>query len=400
MSLAVGVSTAGAAIIGVTACKNRANAEESTLRSEAAPPAAASCEPVVAADGKAVSSTSLSALIARAKNPACKARFLQLPLVRQTKGFTCGAASLKSILFYFGDFIAETELQRILRSHKENGTSFKRIIRLVSALNDKASREKIAGMYGFDSKVDLSELELVLNDPAVLAAIKAKAGSNATFASVVKGIEALRTDALDIDSMGSLSTGLGLTEGAEPVDSGHRVQPRLPVEAEPHQNTYSTKLFFEPRPYDPSGPRPEGCPAEAPPAVAGSVGKTRAMTLGDLTQAIDEGSPVLALTQAWSFTNDKDYDLAEYSKSWYSGHYVVVIGYDEKNIYYMDPYDMGHYAFLPKAEWERRWHDYDGLLAADGTTRCPGGTELEHFGLVISRSGGPAYRPDLITKMY
>jgi predicted double-glycine peptidase len=124
------------------------------------------------------------------------------------------------------------------------------------------------------------------------------------------------------------------------------------------------------------------------------------MTFDDIKSAIDAGHPILALTQAWSYENDQDYDIDEYSKSWGSGHYVAVIGYDQDNIIFMDPYNMGHYAFVPKSEWDRRWHDYDGWLANDLTTRCPGGTELDHLGLVIKRAAGPDFDVDAITKMY
>ncbi len=364
------------------------------------------CLPLVQSDTNGVSSTSLPRLLARANNPACKAKFLRLPLVRQTKGYTCGAASLKAILYYFGDFFAETELQRILRSHNVNGTSFKRIMRFLSALNDKDQREKLMAVYGFDTKVDLNELSIVLNDPSVLSAIKAKKASNPAFAAVLKGLNELKTSAIDIDKLGSVGGGLSLT-GEDPIDpfgptdNGHRLQlVEAPLPAEPSQNKYSTQLFVARRPFRPAGPLPAGCPETPPPPPPGTVTPVRGMTLDDLTKAIDDGSPILALTQAWSYTSDEDYDLKEYEHSWYSGHYVVVVGYDQKNIYYMDPYTLGHYAFLPKEEWERRWHDYDGLLAADEATRCPGGTELEHFGLVVKRQGGATYDQDLITKMY
>jgi uncharacterized protein YvpB len=380
-------------------CKARPVADDSNVLSSANK--SGDCNPVVNTSN-AVSSTSLNELMLRSKNPLCKTKMLRLPLVRQTKGFTCGAASLKSILYYYGDFLAETELQRLLRSHKDNGTSFMRILRFLNALNDKDDREKIMSVYGFDSKIDLSDLELVLNDPAVLAAIKAKAKTSALHASVLQGIEELRDDALDIDKLGSLKAGFSLSGDSadDKIDNGRRVQPQPKRAASPNQNKYALRLFFERKPYNPGGAVPAGCPSTAPAPAIDILGPTRAMTMTDLTQAIDAGHPVLALTQAWSFSNDNDYDIKEYETAWYSGHYVVVVGYDEANIYYMDPYNMGHYAYLPKAEWEKRWHDYDGLLADDGTTRCPGGSELHKFGLVISRAGGPTYDPDRITKMY
>jgi uncharacterized protein YvpB len=394
------------ALCVIVGCKSRANVADSMV--SAASAINSGCKLIVSSDTASVASTSLIDLIARDKNQSCNAKILRLPLVRQAKGFTCAATSLQSILFYYGDFFTETELQRILRSHKDYGTSYKRILRFFNGLNDKDRRETITSVYGFDSKVELSDLEVVLKDPAVFAAIEAKAKTSPMHASVLKGIEDLRSDAIDIDKLGSLSTSFGLTaadtasavDDSNAADSGHRVQSRPKRKAEPHQNKYALRLFFESKPYNHPGAMPVGCPSPTVATNSEKIGPTRAMTLNDLAQAIDAGHPVLALTQAWTYTNDKDYDISEYEKAWYSGHYVVVIGYDEHNIYYMDPYNMGHYAFLPKDEWEKRWHDYDGFLADDGVTRCPGGSELHHFGLVIARDRGPAYDPDRITKMY
>ncbi len=43
-------------------------------------------------------------------------------------------------------------------------------------------------------------------------------------------------------------------------------------------------------------------------------------------------------------------------------HYAVAIGYDEKHIYFMDPSTLGHYTFIPIAEFLDRWHDMDGQV--------------------------------------
>ena len=382
-------------------CKNLAPSGSANL---AADPAIVrsthECDPLISETPAGISLTSMTALLDRARNPVCKTKILRLPLVRQTKGFTCGAASLMSILFYFGDFFTEMELQRILKSHKDAGTSFDRILRFLNALNVKSQREKMQAMYGFDSHIDLNDLAAVLNDPAVKDAIRARADDSPVHANVLSGIDTLNEDAVDIDSLGSTSTGMALVDQQNVAPTGRRVQARREAPTEGYRNKYSTQLFVRRTAYNPSGSLPEGCPEPDSDHTTSNSQSTRGMTFDDIKSAIDAGHPVLALTQAWSYENNRDYDIDEYSKSWGSGHYVAVIGYDQNNIIFMDPYNMGHYAFVPKSEWDRRWHDYDGWLANDLTTRCPGGTELEHLGLVIKRAAGPAFDVDAITKMY
>ncbi len=101
------------------------------------------------------------------------------------------------------------------------------------------------------------------------------------------------------------------------------------------------------------------------------------MTLGELKKWIDERKPVIVSIQAWA---EKP---VHYAADWDDGHYVVAVGYDEQNIYFMDPSILGHYAYLPLSEFVRRWHDRDGERV------------LDQFGIVISR-GPPRYNPDEI----
>ncbi|MCL5260742.1 MAG: C39 family peptidase [Gammaproteobacteria bacterium] len=78
------------------------------------------------------------------------------------------------------------------------------------------------------------------------------------------------------------------------------------------------------------------------------------MTLKQLKSKIDNGIPVIVLIQAYA-----EKPRTDYTKDWDDGHYVVAIGYDEKNIYFMDPSSFGHYAFIPQKEFLVRWHDVD-----------------------------------------
>lgn len=99
-----------------------------------------------------------------------------------------------------------------------------------------------------------------------------------------------------------------------------------------------------------------------------------------LTRLLDQRKPVIVLIQAWS---EKPVD---YAKDWDDGHYVVAIGYDKKNVYFMDPSTLGNYTFIPIAEFLKRWHDTDTKV------------KLYNFGMVIEKTK-PTFKSDAITKI-
>lgn len=72
----------------------------------------------------------------------------------------------------------------------------------------------------------------------------------------------------------------------------------------------------------------------------------------ELESWLNKKKPVLLCLQAWG--KNKDY------KNKTSGHYVVAIGYDEKNVYFEDPFiyekSRGHIAW---DEFIKRWRDAD-----------------------------------------
>jgi predicted double-glycine peptidase len=76
----------------------------------------------------------------------------------------------------------------------------------------------------------------------------------------------------------------------------------------------------------------------------------RNMTDGQLCTALDAAKPVLCLIQAYG-------EPAEYEKLNENGHYVVAIGYDRANVYFMDPKLTGRRGFLSWPEFHRRWHE-------------------------------------------
>lgn len=111
-----------------------------------------------------------------------------------------------------------------------------------------------------------------------------------------------------------------------------------------------------------------------------SVKVVKSMTIPELKKLIDRGKPVICLIQAWA---EKAID---YSNDWEDGHYVLAIGHDDGNIFFMDPSTLCNYTYIPTDEFVKRWHDTDGK------------EKLVHFGLIIEKSK-PKYNPTTIIKL-
>ncbi len=72
----------------------------------------------------------------------------------------------------------------------------------------------------------------------------------------------------------------------------------------------------------------------------------------DLKDWLDEKKPVIVCFQAWG--SPKHYKTKD------SGHYAVVIGYDEKNVYFQDPsIKEKARGYLSWKAFIKRWHDKD-----------------------------------------
>jgi predicted double-glycine peptidase len=78
------------------------------------------------------------------------------------------------------------------------------------------------------------------------------------------------------------------------------------------------------------------------------------ITLADLEQSIDMGIPVIVNCQSW---RGSAYSNASWANDCYDGHYLVVIGIDEKNVYLEDPYMLGSRGFIQRQEFLERWHN-------------------------------------------
>lgn len=105
------------------------------------------------------------------------------------------------------------------------------------------------------------------------------------------------------------------------------------------------------------------------------------LTLVDLRGYIDRQQPVLLAIQAWRDTP------GDWLKDEEDGHYVVAVGYDRENFYFMDPSTLGNFAFIPNDEFLSRWHDtYQGAA-------------LQHFGIVMTKPSAERYDFDKIKRM-
>lgn len=105
------------------------------------------------------------------------------------------------------------------------------------------------------------------------------------------------------------------------------------------------------------------------------------MTVEQLKSLIDESKPVILVIQAW-----RDDPEISWEEDWDDGHYVVAVGYDDLNMYFMDPSTLGNYTYIPLAEFLNRWHDRSKKKV------------LEHFGM-YSTDGIPSYNPKEIKKL-
>jgi predicted double-glycine peptidase len=78
--------------------------------------------------------------------------------------------------------------------------------------------------------------------------------------------------------------------------------------------------------------------------------ETQPMSLDQLQETVARGRPVLCMLQAWG-------DRKSYRTEWGNGHWVVAIGFDNKGIYFEDPWILDARGFLTFAELDDRWHD-------------------------------------------
>jgi predicted double-glycine peptidase len=97
------------------------------------------------------------------------------------------------------------------------------------------------------------------------------------------------------------------------------------------------------------------------------------MTMADLEDYVAEGIPVIVDCQAWRSVSQYNESWAD---TWYNGHWMVVIGIDDRNVTLEDPYILGDRGILSREEFEARWHNVRGLDETDTVKQI-------HLGIAI-----------------
>jgi ABC-type bacteriocin/lantibiotic exporter with double-glycine peptidase domain len=78
------------------------------------------------------------------------------------------------------------------------------------------------------------------------------------------------------------------------------------------------------------------------------------LDLADLEAELQQQAAVIVAIQAWATE-----PVASWRTRWEDGHYVVVVGISAERVYVMDPSVRTGYAYLDRADFLDRWHDYD-----------------------------------------
>ncbi len=108
------------------------------------------------------------------------------------------------------------------------------------------------------------------------------------------------------------------------------------------------------------------------------------LTLPDLHAALKKGMPVITCGQAWRTREDSDKSVQE---DWADDHYIVVLGMDDKYVYYQDPFAKRGNAFVSHRVFEESWHNVRGITSSDKKKQI-------HLGVFIS-GDNPARRHPL-----
>lgn len=78
-------------------------------------------------------------------------------------------------------------------------------------------------------------------------------------------------------------------------------------------------------------------------------------TIEKLRKELESGKTVIVGFQAWPKKN-----IQSYKDVFSEGHYAVVCGMDNSNIYFMDPSVCNNYGYLSLKDFQDRWHSLIG----------------------------------------
>lgn len=82
------------------------------------------------------------------------------------------------------------------------------------------------------------------------------------------------------------------------------------------------------------------------------------LTIDDIKRATDRGEPVLVLGQLW-LSDEKLHDNS-FAEEWDCGHWFIALAVDDNYIYFQDPYVRMGKGFMPREQFEERWHNVMG----------------------------------------
>ncbi len=89
-------------------------------------------------------------------------------------------------------------------------------------------------------------------------------------------------------------------------------------------------------------------------AKRGVEGEWRSgLTLETIASELAAGRPVMVMFQAWRTDPELDW-----SDAWDDGHYAVVIGLDDRAVYFEDPSLAEARGAIPREEFLERWHGW------------------------------------------
>ena len=108
------------------------------------------------------------------------------------------------------------------------------------------------------------------------------------------------------------------------------------------------------------------------------------LTLNDLESALRQGTPVIIDGQRFMDPN------STWENDWTSGHYMVVIGLDDQNVYLEDPFLLGSRLNMTHKDFIASWHDYESEIPVP-----PDAKKYYHLGVFI-RGIPPAERPEFV----
>ncbi|MFL5330295.1 MAG: C39 family peptidase [Gemmataceae bacterium] len=109
------------------------------------------------------------------------------------------------------------------------------------------------------------------------------------------------------------------------------------------------------------------------------------MSLAKLDECLTAKKPVICSIQAYDEDSPKSQLPTIYANQNRNGHFVVAIGFDAANYYFMDPCLAGRRGFVPRGDFDARWHDDEGTKSKPDV--------IHHLGLVIWKSDATPIDP-------